>query len=181
MFKSREMLLSLWNWLQLRKSCRGLCNPWENLRFWAMIWNNCSEVLKSRYGTQHLPFLNLISLWMPLELFIISLVFSALISILYLVQVLLRFSTWASCSCSSSATASVWLANCRLIISAAYANLSIMFFQSIRHNLFNQNVEEDGWQKTSFPYSDCSEPFFHAVIHLDCTCSLVTELLNGAN
>ena len=37
-----------------------------------------------------------ISLWMPLALFVISLVFSALISILYLVQVLSRFSTRAS-------------------------------------------------------------------------------------
>ena len=31
------------------------------------------------------------------------------------------------------------------------------------------------------PYSDCcSEPFSYAAIHLDCTCSLVIELLNGA-
>ena len=37
-----------------------------------------------------------ISLWMPLALFVISLVFSALISILYLVQVLSRLSTRAS-------------------------------------------------------------------------------------
>ena len=36
-----------------------------------------------------------ISLWMPLALFVISLVFSALISILYLVQVLSRLSTRA--------------------------------------------------------------------------------------
>ena len=27
----------------------------------------------------------------------------------------------------------------------------------------------------------CSEPFSYAAIHLDCTCSLVIELLNGAN
>ena len=41
---------------------------------------------------------------------------------------------------------------------------------------------EGGWQKTSLPYSDCcSEPFSYAAIHLDCTCSLVIELLNGAN
>ena len=43
--------------------------------------------------------LTFISFWMPLALFVISLVFSALISILYLVQVLSRLSTralWAT-------------------------------------------------------------------------------------
>ena len=48
-----------------------------------------------------------ISLWMPLARFVISLVFSALISILYLVQVLSRLSTRASSSSSSSARASM--------------------------------------------------------------------------
>ena len=57
-----------------------------------------------------------ISLWMPLVLFVISLVFSALISILYLVQVLSRLSTRASSSCSFSARASMSSANRRLVI-----------------------------------------------------------------
>ena len=57
-----------------------------------------------------------ISLWMPLALFSISLVFSALISILYLVQVLSRLSTRASSSCSSSARASMSSANRRLVM-----------------------------------------------------------------
>ena len=61
------------------------------------------------------PFI-FISLWMPLALFVINLVFSALISILYLVQVLSRFSTRASSSCSSSASASISSANRRLVI-----------------------------------------------------------------
>ena len=56
------------------------------------------------------------SLWMPLASFVISLVFSALISILYLVQVLSRLSTTASSSCSSSARASMSSANRRLVI-----------------------------------------------------------------
>ena len=37
-------------------------------------------------------------------------------------------------------------------ISAAYANLSIMFLQSIRHDLFEKKYEEGGWQKTSLAY-----------------------------
>ena len=57
-----------------------------------------------------------ISLWMPLALIVINLVFSALISILYLVQVLSRLSTRASSSCSSSARASMSSANRRLVI-----------------------------------------------------------------
>ena len=57
-----------------------------------------------------------ISLWMPLALFIISLVLSALISILYLVQVLSRLSTRASSSSSSSGRASMSSANRRLVI-----------------------------------------------------------------
>ena len=60
--------------------------------------------------------LTFISLWMPLALFVISLVFSALISILYLVHVLSRLSTRASSSCSSSARASMSSANRRLVI-----------------------------------------------------------------
>ena len=57
-----------------------------------------------------------IFLWMPFALFVISLVFSALISILYLVQVLSRLSTRASSSCSSSARASMSSASRRLVI-----------------------------------------------------------------
>ena len=61
------------------------------------------------------PF-TLISLWMPLALFDIILVFSALISMLYLVQVLSRLSNRASSSCSSIARASMSSANRRLVI-----------------------------------------------------------------
>ena len=57
-----------------------------------------------------------ISLWMSLALFVISLVFSALISILYLVQVLTRRSTRASSSFSSLAKASISSVNRRLVI-----------------------------------------------------------------
>ena len=65
--------------------------------------------------TNFCPF-TFISLWLPLALFVISLVFSALISILYLVQVLSRLSTRACSSCYSSARASMSSANRRLVI-----------------------------------------------------------------
>ena len=61
LWSKRYVVLSP-NWLQLCKSymysqMSGLHNPHENLRFWAMIWNNCSEVLnKACYDTQLLPF-----------------------------------------------------------------------------------------------------------------------------
>ena len=58
-----------------------------------------------------------ISLFMPLALFVISLVFSlAPIFILYMAQVLSRLSTRASSSFSSSATVSMSSANRRLVI-----------------------------------------------------------------
>ena len=60
--------------------------------------------------------LTFIFLWMPLALFVISFVFSALISILYTVQVLSRLSTRACSSCSSSARASLSSANRRLVM-----------------------------------------------------------------
>ena len=47
--------------------------------------------------------ITLVSLWMSLVMFINSLVFSAFIFILHLVQVLSRLSTRTSSSCSSSA------------------------------------------------------------------------------
>ena len=60
-------------------------------------------------------------------------------------------------------------------ISAAFANLSIMFFQSIRNDQFEKNVRDI----KHLPYSDCySEPLSNAAIRLDCSCSLAIELLN---
>ena len=99
-----------------------------------------SKVLEACYSAQLLP-LTSSSLWMPLALFFIRLVFSALISILYPEQVLSRLSTRASSSCCSSAShRQPQIGN----ISAAYANLPIMFFQGIRHDPFKKNVEEGG-------------------------------------
>ena len=79
-----------------------------------------SETTASRYlklltVPNFCPF-TVISLWMPLALFVTSLVFSALISILYFVQVLSRLSTRAFRSCCSTAWASISSANRRLVI-----------------------------------------------------------------
>ena len=55
-------------------------------------------------------------------------------------------------------------------ISAAFANLSIMFSRSIRRDPFEENI--------------CLTPadiMNHPAIHLDSTCNLVIDLLNGAN
>ena len=63
--------------------------------------------------------------------------FSLLSSDLHLVQVLSRLLIKDSSSCSSSTRASLPLANSKLInTSATYASLSIIFFQSIRHDPF---------------------------------------------
>ena len=80
-----------------------------------------------------------------------------------------------------------------------------MFFQSIRHDQFNTNVER-GWVTDNILSLPYSEPFshgsllpehllpyrrfeirrygttpYHAAIHQDCTCSLVVDLLNEAS
>ena len=120
-------------WLQLCKSCSGLHNPWESVRFSAMISNNSSKILKDCYPNSALLPWSL-SLWMPLALCFISLVFSALILILYmyLVQVLLRLSAIASCSYSSFASYySIYVIGKLQInnISAAY-NVQIWSVQS---------------------------------------------------
>ena len=79
-----------------------------------------SETTATRYlklvTVPNLCLFTFISLLMQLALFVISLVFSALISILYVEQVLSRLSTRASSSCSSSARASMLSANRRLVI-----------------------------------------------------------------
>ena len=68
--------------------------------------------------------LTLISLWMSLALFVISLVFSALISILYLVQVLSRL--WiSSCSCRIG-----WLVV--LVLTALWDSISVYIGPSPR-------------------------------------------------
>ena len=83
--------------------------------------------------------LNFISLWMPLALFVISLIFQHLSPFyaLYrffcdfergnIVPALLQQGKPQTCDSS-----------------AAYANLTIMFFQSTRHNPFEKNVEKCG-------------------------------------
>ena len=83
-----------------------------------------------------------ISLWMPLALFVISLVFSALISILYLVRrdFLLELLAPALPQLEHLCHRQTQIGN----ISAAYANLPIMFFQGIRHDPFEKNVEGVG-------------------------------------
>ena len=68
----------------------------------------------------------LMSLWMSLALYVINLVFSAVISIIYLVQVLSRLYTRAATlfvSYSIFVIGKLQIGN----ISASYANLSIIF------------------------------------------------------
>ena len=72
-----------------------------------------------------------ISLWMPLTLFVISLIFSALIATLCLVQVLSRLSTKASNSCFFSARASMSSASRRLVI---FCRLCLPFHHALQEH-----------------------------------------------
>ena len=65
-------------------------------------------------------------LWIPLAMFVVSLVFSALIFILYLEQILSILSSRASSACSSPATALMSSANRRSVIVPS----PILFFSS---------------------------------------------------
>ena len=181
------------------KSCSGLCNTKKNLWFSAIIWNTCFEVLEACYGTQFLSFyldlplkaIDAVCLQFGLPSIDPHLIPCAGLSRFQLREWLIYWLIdWLI----------DWLVGWMIDVpappqlehlchrksqigntSAVFANLYIMFFQSIRHDPFEKNVEEGGWQKTSLPYSDCcSEQFSHAAVHLDCTCSLVVQVLKGA-
>ena len=111
-FDSRDMLLSLHIGFSFVRDAVT----------WAILERTyCSEPSTETIAPRYLKFvivpsfspLTLISLWMPLAPIVNSLVFSAVISISYFVQIFSELSVWASCSCSSSARASVSLAKCR--------------------------------------------------------------------
>ena len=90
--------------------------------------------LEACNGTQLLPYFFFLSICIPLALFVICLVFSALISILYLVQVMSRLSTRASSSCYASARASMSTAIRRSVIFLpSLLFFPIMFFYSIQN------------------------------------------------
>ena len=91
----------------------------QSLREPLVLSHHLKQLLQGTWSLLQYP----IPALLPLSLsgchwqcFVISLVFSALISILYRVQVLSRISTRASSSCSSSARASMSSANRRLVI-----------------------------------------------------------------
>ena len=142
-FDPRDMLLSLqmcFSFVRAAVAC-AILERISGLR-------QSSETTAPRYlklvtVPSFCPF-TFISLWMPL--FVISLVFSALIFfILYLVKVLSRLSTRASSSCSSSARASISSANRRLVIflppMLTFPSCSSRASDMIRSR---KNVEEGG-------------------------------------
>ena len=100
---------------------------------------------------------------------------SALIFFLYLVQVLSRFSTRLLVLALSQLEHLVIGKTQTGNISAAYAHLSVMSFQSLTGYL-EKTVKEGGRVKTSLPYSDRSPmlPFIWTAL-------VVVELLSGAN
>ena len=90
------------------------------------------------------PF-TIISFCMPLALFVISFVCSALISISYFAQILSRLSTYTSSSCSSSFRVNLSSANRRLVMFLLpNRKLSIMFYQRIRQDLYEKTLKSVG-------------------------------------
>ena len=67
-----------------------------------------------------------------------------------------------------------------MVISADYANISIMFFRSIKHDPIKKITEIGGLQKASLTYSKALYVLAsHTAIHLDRTFSLVVKLISG--
>ena len=99
--------------------------------------------------------------------FVISLVFSALISILYLVQGLSRLSTRASSSCSSSARTSMTSANRRLVIFLP-PMLTLLSCSSRASDMIRlrKMLKRVGDRRHPCLIPTCFEPFSYAAIHL---------------
>ena len=110
-FDSRDMLLSLQKGFSFVRAAVD-CVILERIYGLEPSSETTPRYLKLVTVPNFCPFI-FISLWTPLALFVISLVFSALISIFYVVQVLLRL---AFNSCCSSERASMSTANHRLVI-----------------------------------------------------------------
>ena len=108
-FDARDMLLSLHMGFRFVRAAAA-CEILERISGFEPLPETTPRYMMLVTVPSCFPF-TFISLWMPSALFVISLVFSALISILYPVQVLSRLSTRASSFCSSSAKASMSSAN----------------------------------------------------------------------
>ena len=153
-FDPRDTLLSLQMGFSFVRAAMA-CAILKRISVCSHHLNNCSKVFKTCYTVPNFRPFTFISLWMPLAC--LSSVWSSQHwSPFYTLcrfcrDFLLELLALAFPQLQHLCHRQTQFGN----ISAAYANLSIMFFQSIRHDLFEKNVKEGGWQKTSFPYSDC--------------------------
>ena len=161
------------NWLQLCKSCSGLHNPWESLR---VLSHHDLKQMKLVTVHSFRPF-TLISLWMPLAL----------------------SSVWSSQhrSPSYSLCRFCWDFQLGLLVPALPQLEHLCHWQIADGNITAgyayissrasdmicsiKMLKRMGVRRRIFSLLCCSEPFSHAAIHLDCSCILVVELLNGAN
>ena len=139
---------------QLCKSCSGLRYSWENRWFWATTWNNWAEVLEACNGIQLSPFhldLPLATIGVVCNQFVVLStdlhhIFCWFCRDFHLRPLVLPLPQLEQLCSGKPQTGN---------ISVTYANLYLMFFQGIRHNSFEKNVEKGEWQKTFLPFSDC--------------------------
>ena len=114
-FDHRDMLLSLQISLSFVSAAVACAIPERNSGL-----DPSAETTVSRYSklvtVPNFCLITYITLWMPSALFVICLVFSALISTLCLVQVCRDFVLGLPSSCSSSARASMSSTNHRMVI-----------------------------------------------------------------
>ena len=144
----QQICCYLSNSLQLCKSCSGLRIPWENLRFGASSETTSPISLKPVKITQVLLFYFCLSgcHWHCFSSVWSSRHWSQLYTLCRVCRdfllglLLLLLHSWSIHVIGQSHIGNIF---------AAYANLSIMFFQSIIHDPFNETLEEDEWHKTA--------------------------------
>ena len=116
---------------------------------------------------------------MPLVLFVISWVFSALICMPYVAEASLRwFINWTS-SRSCPAKSSISVAKRKFV----FVLPSILTVPSwcVSHYSLSEDTVEGGGEQTSLAHSRCgSEPFFYVIVMVDCAGRLVVEEFYGS-
>ena len=121
----------------------------------------------------------------PLVLLVISLVFSALISMPYFVDVVSSWLINLTSSSSFPARASMSSAKHKLVIvlpPMLTEDWSFVVFQSISHDSLQEDVKKSRWKQTSLSHSNCCpKPFSYTAIVVYCAGGFAVAALYDFN
>ena len=133
--------------------------------------------IEACYSTQLLSFH--LDLSMDAIVTVISLVFLALIAILYLLQVSPEFQLGPlALAVPQLEHLYLWQTADWVVFLPSMINFLSCFFRASVITCLRKILKREA----SLPNSIfCSKPFFCAAVHMNCTCSLAIDLRNGAN